>query len=82
MSNAIKGWAVVALVIALAVCAVILTRDAHQLLLKADNTAAELARTSRLVADYAEKQKAIMENSITINLSSKDLRRVSSAQAH
>ena len=63
MSNAIKGWAVVALVIALAVCAVILTRDAHQLLLKADNTAAELARTSRLVADYAEKQKAILESS-------------------
>jgi len=49
--------------------AVFLARDAHYALLsldgalaKIDSTAAELQRTSKLVADYVEKQKAVLES--------------------
>ncbi len=69
MSNTVKNWAIACLMITLAVCVVLLARDAHYALLgldgalaKIDGTAAELQRTSKLVADYVEKQKAVLES--------------------
>ncbi|MGA2261708.1 MAG: hypothetical protein ABSH28_09755 [Acidobacteriota bacterium] len=69
MLNTFKTIAIVILALTLAVCAGVLTRDAHCLLLKADSAAtkldgavAQVDRTAKLVADYADKQKRIMES--------------------
>ncbi|MBZ5497693.1 MAG: hypothetical protein LAP85_14925 [Acidobacteriia bacterium] len=69
MSNTVKNWAIASLMITLAICVVLLARDAHYALLsldgalaKIDGTAAELQRTSKLVTDYVQKQKAVLES--------------------
>jgi hypothetical protein len=69
MLNTVRSIAIVILALTLAVCALILTRDAHCLLLKADSAATkvdgavtQVERTAKLVADYAEKQKVILES--------------------
>ncbi|MBZ5499719.1 MAG: hypothetical protein LAP85_25240 [Acidobacteriia bacterium] len=69
MLNTIKAVFLCALAASLMICAFVVTRDVHCLLLradsavvKADGAVGQVERTAKLAADYAEKQKVILES--------------------